>query len=725
MKKIILTFLLMFYYSITSALVMPWLINPAAPQLTVTVNGNGTITSSPAGISCPGTCSASFSNGATVTLTATAASSNASSTVHGTGSELYNWGGTKCTGTSTASNCSFTFSGATDAAATFTPKDSDVWWISPGGSDSNTGRSRTSPFATLNHVLPLMSAGDTLYFDDGTYAGQSLGGNGGSFSTNLVSGTSVKSTRFFGWTRSLCSPSCASGTASATIDGQYTKLPIYIWRSSNIEIGYLRAIHSASGPIDIDGSSNGTGSALTVTCSGGAVGSISIAQAGSGFSANSSWLGAIWGGGITGAQYTITTTSGGALSTATVTNGGSGCTQGTTLASADIRASNIYIHDTGAGYSLPGSSGANIFGAGSNRCNGCVFERDWSWGYGARYPFALYSGVNNIVRESVSRYDGAPDGQPKAGIVQYDEDHSIVENSIVLDFDNGTDSTADVHAPLFTTSSVTNSTYPYGLGTVSWYGNIAINTVATSGNGGFYYDSHSSMYSDITGTTIPTFTAYDNAVIGVSNSSTAGGLWISADTTASTRGSAHDIILNHNTVYGSNGNGVRLDSYSYNSVTMKNMLVDGGSYTSAGCYNQQYAGTPTTAANLWWNCNNTLHTVMPNATNADPAFVWIPDITSGPAYNTGNPSGNIGATIVNKYVNGSLTGTTLWPFPNEAVIKDDLCQGPDTSTAGTCEAANNTSCTIYTRGHNTSGFCASGKSLTKYIWEYLGNTSPY
>ena len=40
------------------------------PRLTVTVVGNGTVTSSPAGINCPQTCSALFPSGTTVTLTA-------------------------------------------------------------------------------------------------------------------------------------------------------------------------------------------------------------------------------------------------------------------------------------------------------------------------------------------------------------------------------------------------------------------------------------------------------------------------------------------------------------------------------------------------------------------------------------------------------------------------------------------------------------------------------
>ena len=43
-------------------------------QLTVVVSGQGTVTSSPAGINCPSTCTATFNNGTAITLTATPAS---------------------------------------------------------------------------------------------------------------------------------------------------------------------------------------------------------------------------------------------------------------------------------------------------------------------------------------------------------------------------------------------------------------------------------------------------------------------------------------------------------------------------------------------------------------------------------------------------------------------------------------------------------------------------
>jgi List-Bact-rpt repeat protein len=71
-------------------------LNLSAGNLTVSVSGNGTVTSAPAGINCPTTCSASFAPGTQVTLTATAASG---STFTGWGSPLANILPPICSGT--------------------------------------------------------------------------------------------------------------------------------------------------------------------------------------------------------------------------------------------------------------------------------------------------------------------------------------------------------------------------------------------------------------------------------------------------------------------------------------------------------------------------------------------------------------------------------------------------------------------------------------------------
>ena len=73
--------------------------------LSVSVTGSGSVTSSPTGINCPSTCSASFAGGTQVTLTATPAD----------GSGFEGWGGA-CSG---FDNCVVTMSSAQSVTATF------------------------------------------------------------------------------------------------------------------------------------------------------------------------------------------------------------------------------------------------------------------------------------------------------------------------------------------------------------------------------------------------------------------------------------------------------------------------------------------------------------------------------------------------------------------------------------------------------------------------------
>jgi phospholipase C len=85
--------------------------SPALPSYAVTVTeagtGTGTVTSNPAGINCPTTCSASFPQGTQVTLSETP----------GTNSMFTGWSGA-CTG---AATCSITVTAAESVTATFSP----------------------------------------------------------------------------------------------------------------------------------------------------------------------------------------------------------------------------------------------------------------------------------------------------------------------------------------------------------------------------------------------------------------------------------------------------------------------------------------------------------------------------------------------------------------------------------------------------------------------------
>src|SRR5262249_30800736 len=80
---------------------------PAPPLLTVAISGTGTVSSSPGGINCPGTCSQTFPVGSSVQLTAQA----------GSGWQFFQWSG-DCTGGVTP--CTVTMSQARSVTATFT-----------------------------------------------------------------------------------------------------------------------------------------------------------------------------------------------------------------------------------------------------------------------------------------------------------------------------------------------------------------------------------------------------------------------------------------------------------------------------------------------------------------------------------------------------------------------------------------------------------------------------
>ncbi len=96
-------------------------------QLMVTTvgSGSGTVTSSPAGINCGATCSAQYTSGTVVTLTATAA----------LGSAFAGWSGEGCSGTG---QCQVTMSQARSVTATFNTVPTHTLTVSKTGSGSGS-----------------------------------------------------------------------------------------------------------------------------------------------------------------------------------------------------------------------------------------------------------------------------------------------------------------------------------------------------------------------------------------------------------------------------------------------------------------------------------------------------------------------------------------------------------------------------------------------------------
>lgn len=98
-----------------------------------------------------------------------------------------------------------------------------------------------------------------------------------------------------------------------------------------------------------------------------------------------------------------------------------------------------------------------------------------------------------------------------------------------------------------------------------------------------------------------------------------------------------------------------------------------------------------------------------------PAIKYIIRIEDGSFLKDAGDAGDIGANILTRigkdeslYGESGFnvdTGEPLWPFPNEEIIQEDM------RTYKGAPAGNR-------------GFCAEGRTLTRYIWEYLGNPLP-
>src|SRR4029077_12131339 len=105
------------------------------------------------------------------------------------------------------------------------------------------------------------------------------------------------------------------------------------------------------------------------------------------------------------------------------------------------------------------------------------------------------------------------------------------------------------------------------------------------------------------------------------------------------------------------------------------------------------------------------------------ALKYLPRIEAGSSLQTaGSGGGPIGANVIYRWgATGtlwgesgydSITGELLWPFPNEDVIKADMASYVGSGGVGARGFAT---------GNSLDG---TPQTLTKYIWEYLGNQIP-
>ena len=359
-----------------------------------------------------------------------------------------------------------------------------------------------------------------------------------------------------------------------------------------------------------------------------------------------------------------------------------------------------------------GNNTSNVIISGSYN----LLEDCWAWG-GGRYKFLLYGGNNandatyNILRRCVGRHDRDASTLGNGIFTNYQGKYNLFQNCIAIDSNldgyygywhggfffekgqkGGTVWVKDSIALNYSTLAVHDTSSMDYAGSMFTHGDIYVsNLVAWNGGGGFetYYDYGGRVIS------------LDHSTVGVTNN-TGGGDWEGWALYAGEAKNSGGISTN-NLLYSWNG-GI-------------------GNCGGANDYNSFYANSSNRA-----NSTTGVHDLTADINPMTESLRYLPRIETGsPLKGAGAAGSDIGATVLYKRgVSGSLYGQTgydaltsepLWPWPNEARIKADMSTYPSNWPAGNLPSP----VRGFTAGASKDG---TSQTLTKYIWEYLGNQIP-
>ncbi len=335
-----------------------------------------------------------------------------------------------------------------------------------------------------------------------------------------------------------------------------------------------------------------------------------------------------------------------------------------------------------------------------------LFEDCYAYGAG-RYPFGAFGAAQYVIfRRCVVRWDYSNTAEPQACFASYDVNHIYFQNCIAIDGKDvrGVDSTYDGIKGFFT---------PNGADNVSFEGCIALNLEG----GGFYIED-----SPIKSVTLKNCIAWDCKNAGQKDGE-GYDAWLFYSRYDSTGG---PLTLDHNTFGVCDlGEGIiqyeALPNDSIRNSIMYGITLNTGRYALEGFssedYNCFYANTGGRNGNFG---SHSITNVNP-LTNALKYLVKIEDGSSldGKA----SDGGDIGATVTKRIgTSGSLYGESgwntltadnLWPFPYEDAMRADMRSFYLAAGA------------LYPGSpavDGKRGFCADGKTLSSYVWEYLNNT---
>jgi hypothetical protein len=318
-----------------------------------------------------------------------------------------------------------------------------------------------------------------------------------------------------------------------------------------------------------------------------------------------------------------------------------------------------------------------------------LIEDCWAWASQARIITSNYRADYNVFRRFVLRGDGcntdecSGSGNPNVGFTVYESKYCSIQNVVILDrILGGGEPYAD-----FATAQHSGS--KYALGHNQWLGCISYNAP----DGGFNFEAETSTDSTI---------QMENCVTWKSKDF---GFNISSPTFRNIR--INNLTAGYNV--GSNFRFMDVPSGKISNI----ISTHAGLYGYIGGIVPSYVCMFQSGEQDYHSveCQQGCLTIDPESgTSAALRYILRIEDGSQLAASTAVVKG-YGANIQKRYgmdgtfygENGfnSLTTTNLWPYPNEDIIKEQMSQNA------------------------TRGFCASGESLTHYLWNALGNGSPY
>lgn len=335
-----------------------------------------------------------------------------------------------------------------------------------------------------------------------------------------------------------------------------------------------------------------------------------------------------------------------------------------------------------------------------------LFEDCFAWGYGS-YSFMTYSGgvsTNcryNVFRRCLARRDGHySQFNHWAGFNSYRSDNTHFQNCISIDgqyvYVSGTPTQALSKVSFYGANGPTNTTYD-GCITLNDHGFVAM----IEAGGAAFTDLFGRCNQNSGGSG---YAAYVPGGIFSYGSSTLNRCVVSGNKTSSGDGqhSFWDIYTNstitnsiiYNAYYGLSTVATHTYNWFYDLAGAAFLYCSGPN-----------AGEITNTNPL---TNGLLYTVrVEDASTLKTAGSSGGQLGPNIIYRIGDPETIYGDTNWN-----SVTSTALWPFPNEATIKTLMATYNSNGISGARGFATGTS------------LDGSAQTLTKYIWEYLGNQIP-